>query len=418
MTSGRVGHHRPMPTPRTYDVVLYGATSFVGALTADHLARHAPSGTRIALGGRSRDKLEALRAGLPGRGRDWPLVVADSSDDAALASMAASTTALATTVGPYAKYGMGVVEACAAAGTHYADLTGEIQFARAAIDRTDAVARGTGARIVHSCGYDSVPSDLGVLLLHQRVAADGAGELTDVTMTAAARGGLSGGTIDSLRGEIDTARADRAKAKLARSPHSLSPDAASEPDVEQPSDSPMPTQVDGRWVGPFVMASYNTRIVRRSNGLTGWSYGKDLRYGEVMATGKGPLGAVAAGVMTAGLGALVAALSNGITRPLLDRVLPAPGSGPGPKARAAGWFRSQFVASTTSGATYHATVSGSGDPGYAATAVMLGESVLCLALAGDALPVRAGSLTPATAMGLPLVERLRAQGHTYEVHPG
>ena len=407
-----------MAEQREYDVVLYGATSFVGALTAEHLARHAPAGTRIALAGRSQGKLEATRAGLPGKGRDWPLIVADSSDAAALAAMAKRATALATTVGPYARYGLGVVEACAAAGTHYADLTGEVQFAREAIDRTDAVARAHGARIVHSCGYDSVPSDLGVLLLHQRAEADGAGDLVDVTMTAAARGGFSGGTIDSLRGEIDAARADRAKARLAHDPHSLSPDRSSEPDVEQPPDSPMPTQVDGRWVGPFVMASYNTRIVRRSNGLTGWSYGKDLRYSEVMSTGSGPLGAVAAYGMTAGLGALVGALSNGITRPLVDRVLPAPGSGPGPKARAAGWFRDRFVATTSTGATYHATVAGSGDPGYAATAVMFGESALCLALDGDRLPERAGSLTPATAMGLPLVERLRAQGHTYEVSPG
>ena len=407
-----------MAAQREYDVILYGATSFVGALTADHLARHAPREARIALAGRSRDKLEATRAGLPGPARDWPLVVADSSDRAALAAMAASTTALATTVGPYARYGLPVVEACATAGTHYADLTGEVQFAREAIDRFDAPARESGARIVHSCGYDSVPSDLGVLLLHQRVETDGAGELTDVTMTAALRGGLSGGTIDSLRGEIDTARADRAKARLAHDAHSLSPDRSSEPDVAQPSDSPMPTQVDGRWVGPFVMASYNTLIVRRSNGLTGWSYGKDLRYGEVMATGKGPLGAVAAGAMTVGLGALVGALSNGITRPLVDRVLPAPGAGPSAKQRAAGWFRSDFVATTSTGATYHAHVAGSGDPGYAATAVMLGQSVLCLALDGDRLPQFAGSLTPATAMGLPLVERLRAQGHAYEVTPG
>ena len=407
-----------MAEQRAYDVILYGATSFVGALTAEHLAAHAPLGTRVALAGRSRGKLEAVRAGLPGRGRDWPLVVADSSDADALAAMAASTTALATTVGPYAKYGLPVVEACATAGTHYADLTGEVQFAREAIDRTDAAARATGARVVHSCGYDSVPSDLGVLMLHERVEADGAGELTDVTMTASARGGFSGGTIDSLRGEIDTARADRAKARLARDAHSLSPDRTAEPDVEQPSDTPMPSQVDGRWVGPFVMASYNTRIVRRSNGITGWSYGKDLRYSEVMATGKGPVGAVAAYGMTAGLGALVGALSNGVTRPLVDRVLPAPGTGPGPKARAAGWFRSAFVATTSTGATYHARVAGSGDPGYAATAVMLGESALCLALDGDRLPERAGSLTPATAMGDALIERLRAQGHTYEVSPG
>ena len=404
-----------MAAQREHDVVLYGATSFVGSLTAGHLARHAPADARIALAGRSREKLERTRASLPAAAHDWPLIVADSSDDAALAAMAASTTALATTVGPYAKYGMPVVEACAAAGTHYADLTGEVQFAREAIDRTDGPARESGARIVHSCGYDSIPSDLGVLMLHSRVQADGAGGLTDVTMAASVRGGVSGGTIDSLRGEIDAASADRQKARVAKSAHSLSPDRASEPDVEQPSDNPLPSRVDGRWTAPFVMASYNTRIVRRSNGLTGWSYGKDLRYGEVMDCGTSPLGAVAAGAVTAGLGAMVAGLKNSWTRPLLDRVLPSPGQGPSESTRRNGWFRHVLTATTSTGAHYRGTVAGPGDPGYAATAVMLGEAVLCLGLDGDRLPERAGSLTPATAMGPALIERLRAQGHTYEV---
>lgn len=402
---------------RAHDVVLFGATSFVGTLVADHLARHAPAGTRIALAGRSRQKLEATRAGLPGAAREWPLVVADTNDREALASMAASTTVLATTVGPYARYGLPVVEACAAAGTHYADLTGEIQFHREAIDRYDERARSTGARIVHSCGYDSIPSDLGVLLLHQRVEADGGGELADVTMTAHVRGGVSGGTLDSLRGELDNAHADPAKARLAKDPHNLSPDRASEPDVAQPSDHPAPHQVNGEWVAPFVMASYNTRIVRRSNGITGWAYGKNLRYGEVMGTTSGPLGAVLASAVTGGLGALMAGLGNSWTRPVLDRVLPAPGQGPSESTRRRGWFRHHLDATTSSGARYRGLVSAPGDPGYAATAVLFGEAALALAFGGDALPDRAGSLTPATGIGLPLVERLRAQGHTYDVSP-
>lgn len=402
---------------RAHDVVLYGATSFVGGLIAEHLARHAPDGTRIALAGRSRSKLESTRAGLPGAAREWPLLIADSNDREALATMAASTAVLATTVGPYARYGLPVVEACAGAGTHYIDLTGEIQFHREAIDRYDERARSTGARIVHSCGYDSIPSDLGVLLLHARAEADGAGDLTDVTMTAHVRGGISGGTLDSLRGELDSAKADPAKARLAKDPFNLSPDRASEPDVKQPSDSPAPHQVDGEWVAPFVMASYNTRIVRRSNGITGWAYGKHLRYGEVMGTTSGPLGAVVAGAITGGLGALVAGLGNQYTRPLLDRVLPAPGQGPSESTRAKGWFRHHIVADTASGARYRGLIRASGDPGYAATAVLFGEAALCLALQESELPERAGSLTPATGIGLPLVERLRAQGQTYDVAP-
>jgi short subunit dehydrogenase-like uncharacterized protein len=400
---------------REHDVVLYGATSFVGALVADYLARHAPTGTRIALAGRSRSKLESVRAGLPAPGSDWPLIVADSTDRAALDAMVASTTAIATTVGPYAKFGLPLVEAAASAGTHYADLTGEVTFAREAIDATDAIAQRTGARIVHSCGYDSVPSDLGVLLLHSQVQADGEGDLTDVTAVARVRGGVSGGTIDSMRGLADEVKADRATVKLLRDPYGLSPDRDGEPDTRQPSDSPAPHRLpDGKWAAPFVMASYNTRIVRRSNAIAGYSYGKGLRYGEVMATGAGPVGAVTAGAVTAGLGAMLAGFATPGARQLLDRVLPKPGEGPSEKTRRTGWFRHDLDAVTTTGAHYTARVSGSGDPGYAATAVMLGESVLCLALDGDRLPSRTGSLTPATAMGPALVERLRTAGHVYE----
>ncbi|MCD2197154.1 saccharopine dehydrogenase NADP-binding domain-containing protein [Actinomycetospora endophytica] len=404
---------------RVHDVVLYGATSFVGALTADYLARHTPTGTRVALAGRSRDKLERVRASLPAPGSDWPLIVADSTDRAALDAMAASTTALATTVGPYAKYGLPLVEACAAAGTHYADLTGEATFAREAIDATDARAQATGARIVHSCGYDSVPSDLGVMLLHTRVQADGEGELTDVDAVVRIRGGVSGGTIDSMRGLADTVKADRSTIKILRDPYSLSPDRGGEPDTRQPSDNPPPHRIDGgwrdgRWAAPFVMASYNTRIVRRSNAIAGYAYGKGLRYGEVMATGSGPAGALTAGAVAAGLGALLAGFATPGARQLLDRVLPKPGEGPSEQTQAKGWFRHDLDATTTTGARYTGRISASGDPGYAATAVMLGESVLCLALDGDRLPDRAGSLTPATAMGPVLVERLRTAGHVYE----
>jgi short subunit dehydrogenase-like uncharacterized protein len=169
---------------RPHDLVVYGATGFVGSLTAAYLAEHAPAGVRIGLAGRSLAKLESARASLPAAARDWPLVVADSSDAAALEKLAASTRVLVTTVGPYTRYGLPVVEACARAGTHYADLTGEVLFHRDAIDRVDKIAQDTGARIVHSCGYDSIPSDLGVFVLHERAVADKAGELTDVGLIA------------------------------------------------------------------------------------------------------------------------------------------------------------------------------------------------------------------------------------------
>ncbi len=403
-----------MSEERTYDVVVFGATGYVGALVAAYLAEHAPPGTRIALAGRSADKLKRVRDGLAEPARTWPVVEADSTDPASLAALAGSTRVLATTVGPYARYGLPVVEACARAGTHYADLTGEVLFVRDAIDRFDAIARDTGARIVHSCGYDSVPSDLGVLLLHEQAGADG---LTAVGLVATARGGVSGGTIDSMRAQVEAMGADPGLRRVVADPHALSPDREAEPTPSQPSDAPLPARRGSRgmWTTAFVMAAYNTRIVRRSNALQGWSYGRSMRYQEVMGTGRGPAGAVGAVGTTAGLGLMLAGMSFGPTRALLDRVLPAPGAGPSPEVRERGWFRMDLDAATASGQHYRAVVSGPGDPGYAATAVMLGESALCLALDGAALPKRAGSLTPASALGTALIERLRAAGHTYSV---
>ena len=409
---------------REHDLVVYGATGFVGALTAAHLAGHAPPGVRIALAGRSAEKLAAARDRLPAAAHDWPLVVADATDPASLAALARAARVVVTTVGPYAQHGLPLVEACAVAGTHYADLTGEVLFVRQAIDRADATARASGARIVHSCGYDSVPSDLAVLLLHERATADGAGPLRDVTLVATARGGFSGGTVASVLGQIDEVRGDRAARRLVADPYALSPDRAAEPDTAQPPDAARPGRgPDGTWIAPFVMAAYNTRIVRRSNALQDHAYGRGLRYGEAMGTGRGPLGAAAAVATTGGLAAFLGALTLPPTRALLGRLLPAPGTGPSAEAREKGWFRSVVHATTEDGRRYRAEVSGSGDPGYAATAVMLGESALVLAadagrpegVGGGAAAGPAGSLTPATGLGLPLVERLRAAGHTYTV---
>ena len=399
------------PKDRTHDLVLFGATGFVGRLTAAYLAKAAPTGTRIALAGRSAQRLAAVRAGLGAPAADWPLVEADSCDEAALAALAESTRVVVTTVGPYAKYGLPLVAACAAAGTAYADLTGEVLFARDSVDRHDATARGTGARIVHACGFDSVPSDLGVLLTAERAAADGAGELTDTTLVVVSmRGGVSGGTLDSMRNQVDVSRADRALRDVVADPYALSPDRSAEPDLGSESDTHLVGREDGRWTGPFVMAPFNTRIVRRSNALQDWAYGRQLRYSEVMSFGSTPLGPLLAAGTAAGVVGLTAGLGFGPTRSVLDRVLPSPGQGPSKLVRDRGSFRLEITATTTSGARYRTTVAAQGDPGYAATSVMLGESGLCLAL--DPVTSGGGVLTPAVAMGTVLADRLRAAGFT------
>jgi short subunit dehydrogenase-like uncharacterized protein len=403
---------------RDLDIVVYGASGFVGVLTAKHLAEHAPAGTRIALAGRSAERLAKVKAQL---GVDWPVLVADATDEPALAAIAAAAQVVITTVGPYAKYGRALAHACAAAGTDYVDLTGEVLFARASIDENHELARSTGARIVHSCGFDSIPSDLGVHVLWQRVLADGAGELTDTTLVVTrVKGGFSGGTIDSMRHQLDTVKKDGAQRRIAAGPYSLSPDRDAEPDLGRQED--MVTlrgpEVDPSLRGslaPFVMASYNTRVVRRSNALRGHAYGRAFRYREAMSAGTSPLSPVIAAGTKVGLGALVLGLSLPPTRFLLDRILPKPGDGPDERARESGHFTMDIFTRTSTGARYTARFQAKGDPGYAATAVMLGESALALALDREELPAGGGGvLTPATGIGDALVKRLRAAGLTVE----
>jgi short subunit dehydrogenase-like uncharacterized protein len=407
-----------MGSDRAYDLVLYGATGFVGRLTAAYLCEQVPDGSTIALAGRNRRRLEEVRDSLGPRAAGWDTVVADAADAAGLVSLARSARVVVTTVGPYAKYGVRLVEACADAGTHYADLTGEVGFVREVIDRFDATARHSGARIVVSCGFDSIPSDLGVLSLHDEVRRADAGELEDTTLVVTdLRGGVSGGTVDSMRVQLDAMKRDPSLRRLVADPYALSPDRDREPRLGDERDARAITRDRdlGRWRSPFAMAPYNTRIVRRSNALQDWAYGRRFRYREVMGFPDGPLGLAAAGAMTLGLAAVAGGLTIGPTRAVLDRILPSPGDGPSEKTRRNGRFRLEIHARTSTGARYRGMVSGNGDPGYAATAVMLGESALALSSDSAALPPAAGVLTPATGIGLQLVERLRRHDLHFDV---
>ncbi len=286
---------------------------------------------------------------------------------------------------------------------------------RESIDRCHEVAAGTGARIVHSCGFDSIPSDLGVLLLHQAARADDAGELEDTTLAVTALwGGLSGGTLASAIGQLAEIRASAGSRRLAGDPYALSPDRAAEPDLGPQRELDWVTYDRGlgMWAGPFFMAGVNTRVVRRSNALQGWAYGRRFRYREVTGLGAGPAAPVLAGGLAVASKAAMAGLAFGPSRALLGSFLPRPGQGPGARTRRNGFFRIQIHTRTAAGVRYLARAEATGDPGSAATSVMLGESALALALDRDRLPDRAGVLTPATAIGAVLASRLTAAGQT------
>ena len=334
-------------------------------------------------------------------------------DDEAAAELAARTRVVATTVGPYLRYGLPLVIACAAAGTHYADLTGETLFVRRSIDAAHQIAVASGARIVHSCGFDSVPSDLGVGLSAARATADGAGELTSAVLhVTRLRAGVSGGTIDSLRQQAIETADDPVARRLITNPWALVDEVAGRAYGSSGTRASWPTRNDrtGSWQAPFVMGAYNGQIVHRSNALSGWPYGRELTYREVVDTGRGPRGAVTAAGIVVGAGALMRGMSIPVTRSLLDRVLPKPGQGPDERQRSRGAFRIEVRAETTSGARYCTTVGADLDPGYDGTAVMLGESAL--SLAGDSGLGPPGVDTPMVALGATLPQRLRDHDFT------
>ena len=439
---------------RDLDVVLLGATGFVGRLIAAHLAQTAPEGARIAFAGRSRRKLDDLLAEVGPAAKGIELIEIDVRDWADLQALVARTKVVATTVGPYIRDGMPLVRACAAAGTHYCDLTGEVLFVRRSADECHETARESGARIVHSVGFDSVPSDLGVWQTARTAKDAGEGELEDTVLAVKAlKGGLSGGTIDSARQQAIAARADSVARTVLADRYSLSPDREHEPkgdegrvDGRSPhtpsakrpaalgpvaSVTPLGPAVeglvrsglkavsvrqdeDGRWTAPFVMAEFHTRIVRRSNALLNWAYGRGFRYREVPDLGRSPQAPARGALLSGGLVGALAALSFAPTRAVLDRVLPKPGEGPSQTSMGAGRFVMDITARTSTGARFRTRVDADKDPGYTGTAVMMVQAALALALDEDRLPDMSGVLTPATGIGGVLIERLVAQGFTFD----
>lgn len=395
-----------------FDVVLYGATGFTGRQAVAYFQQHAPAGLRWAVAGRSREKLEALAMAHGATG----VIVADSGQPATVEAMAARAGVLLTTAGPYSRYGTPVVEACVRHGVHYVDITGETPWVRGLIDAYDAEAARIGTRIVPFCGFDSVPSDLGVLAVVEHLRRTYDADTRSVSASYTVRGGFNGGTAASMMTLADTDPGGR----LLNDVLLLNP-------ADRQSEAERARSADLRgvhydalrkvWLAPFLMAAVNTRVVRRSNALfAGWDrpYGASFAYHEAHET-KSRLKAYG---IAAALGAVERALDRGPVRWLAGKLSPAPGEGPSEATMDGGFMRGRYLGEAESGQRVLATMKAKGDPGNRVTVKILCESALLLAGGVDALPggaARGGVLTPATAFGLPLLERLRAQGFDWQI---
>ena len=399
---------------REYDIIVWGATGFTGRLVVDYMTeQHANSNLKWAVGGRNSQKLQQMLAG-----RDVAMVTADSGDDASIEALARKTRVVLTTVGPYARYGSSLVAACAKHGTDYCDLTGEVYWMREMITAYQEEARATGARVVHTCGFDSIPSDLGVYFLQKHMLATHGVPARQIKYRPRAfSGGFSGGTIDSMIAMMEKAREDKSiRTKLA-DPYVLN-------DAQRGLDGPdrLSAYYDedfDSWVGPFVMGSVNTRVVRRSAELLNGMYGRDFQYNEGVLSGKGAGGFLAATGTGVGTGVFVGAASVSFTRGLMQKFLPKPGEGPSDDAINNGYYDIELFGKhpTDSNKNVRVRVKGDKDPGYGSTSKMIAESAL--ALAQDDLPVSGGFWTPASAMGDQLLARLpQNAGVTFEVIEG
>ncbi|MES2582623.1 MAG: saccharopine dehydrogenase NADP-binding domain-containing protein [Pseudomonadota bacterium] len=407
-------------TSRQYDVVLYGASGFVGRQTVDYFAQSADvqsSGLTWALAGRSQDKLEAVRK--TSGAQQAGIVVAEAHDAAAMDALARNARVVLSTAGPFALYGSELVAACVRHGTHYVDITGETPWVKDMIDLHHADAQRKGARIIPFCGFDSIPSDLSAHLANGAMQERHGEACVQTKVAFSIRGGFNGGTLASLFNMLASGQS----AAMA-DPFLLNPSGTRPARSAAHADPIAPRWVAdfGAWLGPFMMSTINTRVVRRSAALLGYAPGHapGYAYQEYLRLGKGPAAALAATSLSVGSFTSQAALRIDPIRKLAQRFAPPPGAGPSEASMDGGSFRALWVGHSASGKTVRGMIADKGDPGNRATTKMLCESALALALQLDELPggrKYGGVLTPASGLGDVLVQRLRAAGMTLQVDP-
>jgi short subunit dehydrogenase-like uncharacterized protein len=404
---------------REFDVIVFGATGFTGRLVAEYLhAQYGASGeVKWAMAGRSAAKLEQVRS-LIGAPASVPLLTADAADGAALAALVARTKAVITTVGPYQLHGEPLALACAKAGTDYVDLCGEPGWMAHMIPLLEGPAKASGARIVFSCGFDSIPFDLGLVFLQNEAQKRYGQPLVRVRgRVRSLKGGISGGTLASGLATIEAMQRDPQLARTMANPFALTPGFSGPPQPE--GDSALYDDWSKSWTGPFMMASINTKNVHRTNALLGHPWGRDFVYDERMLTGDGPKGQRRARKLVLASRVQNALLGFGPARALLRRfALPKPGEGPNRKARENGRYEVVFTGETASGQRLRASVRGDRDPGYGSTSKMISESALCLASDPQRQLCGGGVWTAGSAMGMALLPRLQQRaGLTFAIEP-
>lgn len=406
---------------QTFDIVVFGATSFVGKIMVRYMMDTFPKHDKAptwAIAGRSEAKLQALKDELGEHGQSLPTIVADAANEEQLNAMCEQASVIVSTVGPYALYGEPLIKACVSSGTDYCDLTGEPQWIARMLKRYEKIAQISGSRIVHCCGFDSIPSDLGVWYTQQQAKTAFDESCNKIFMRVRAmKGAASGGTVASMMNLVKEATTDKDLRRMLANPYALCP--AEHPFKVRQENLKMARYDENcqSWIAPFIMAAINTRVVHRSNAMQNNAYGEDFVYDEAMLMGKGASGSIKAGALSTGLGGFMVAAALPPMRWVMENTfLPKPGEGPSEKEQLEGFYDLRFFAQTATGNKLQCKVTGDRDPGYGSTGKMLAESAACLALDIDKNERKGGFWTPASAMAEPLLVRLeKYAGLTFSV---
>jgi short subunit dehydrogenase-like uncharacterized protein len=408
-----------LDTP-VYDIVIFGATSFVGQILSRYMLEQFPADNDLkwAIAGRSDKKLQELKHSLGSAGKHLAVICADAANESDLSSMCESTKCIISTVGPYALFGEPLVKTCASLGTDYCDLTGEVQWIAKMLARYEDAAKISGARIVNCCGFDSIPSDMGVYFLQQQAKQQFSQPCSKVKMRVKSmKGAASGGTVASMTNIFKEVATDSALRKTLANPYAICPKDHGFTVRQDNMNRPQYDADFGSWAAPFVMALINTRIVLRTNAIIDERYSEHFEYNEAMLTGSGVIGGSMAAGVGLGLGGFAMAAVIPPTRWLMEKTfLPKPGEGPSPEAQIKGFYDLRFYGTTDTGQEIRVKVTGDQDPGYGSTAKILGQAAACLVQDISKEERAGGFWTPASIFGDKLLTRLEEKaGLTFEV---